>query len=198
MALFETLTDNFDDNSLDAGKWTNYGSNVSETSQQLQVTTTLAGDYAGIQSFTTYDLTGSSARVQVVDAGNQALTSLEVYPCLLQIDASNYITWLVAGGNIAVYKKVAGVSTSLFSTAYSSTTHTWFRIRESGGTTYWDTSDGFTWTNRHSVANPITVTTLYADLQVGTWQAEASTTTVKFDNFNLGPKNGGLTLLGVG
>ena len=72
------------------------------------------------------------------------------------------------------------------------------RLGESGGTTYWDTHDGSTWTNRHSATNPITVTALYADLQVGTWAAELSTTTVKFDNFNLGPKNGGLTLLGVG
>lgn len=198
MALFETITDNFDDNSIDTGKWTTYGSNVSETSQQLQVTTTLAGDYAGVQTLATYDLTGSSVRVQLIDAGNQSLASLEVYPGLLQIDSNNYVTWLVAGGNIAAYKKVAGVATSLYSAAYSSSTHQWFRIRESGGTTYWDTYDGSTWTNRHSATNPITVTALYADLQVGTWAAELSTTTVKFDNFNLGPKNGGLTLLGVG
>lgn len=202
--LMSTFTDNFDDNSIDAAKWTQYGSGTkSETSQQMQISTVLAGDYSGVQSLNAYDLTGTSAFVELANAGNQSITSLEVY-LLVTIDSSNYVAWLVAGNTLYAYKKVAGSATQVFSVAYSSTTHKWLRIRESGGVTYWDTStDGSSWTSRYSETNPISVSAVYADLQVGTWQAEGSTTTVIFDNFNVAgtPAPSGsskLTLLGVG
>jgi hypothetical protein len=85
-------------------------------------------------------------------------------------------------------KIVSGTPTNLASISFDSVNHKWFRIRESGGTTYWDTSvDGLTWTNRHSVANPIAVTALMLEVLIGTWQVEGSTTSAKFDNLNIFP-----------
>jgi hypothetical protein len=186
MAKLDTFSDNFDDNSLDTAKWNYFGTNVNEINQQLEFTTLAAGEYLGVTSDNQYDLTGSYAQIKVVDAGNQSISSYEAYPLILQIDGDNHVNFSILGGNLRAYKKVTGSSTSLESVAYNSTNHKYLRIRESSGNTYWDTSaDGITWSNFHSVANPITVTALTVVIQCGTWQAEASTTTLKVDNLNV-------------
>jgi type II secretory pathway pseudopilin PulG len=55
-AAYENLTDNFDDNSLDAAKWTEHdtGSNVSESTQRINVTGSGSSDSQGIQSVSTF------------------------------------------------------------------------------------------------------------------------------------------------
>lgn len=186
MALTESISDNFNDNSIGA-IWSSYGS-VSETGGQLVVSLTGATpSYDGVYTPTKYDLTGSYMYVEVVDAGNQTTwTSLEVeMQALASGSASNRIFMLITGNTLYAYKTVAGVTTSLASTAFTSSKR-WLRMRESGGTTYWEYGgDGKTWTTLHSAANPITVTNLELNLDAGIWGAEAGTDTINFDNFNI-------------
>lgn len=186
MALVQDLFDNFDDNVLDASKWTSYGSGFAETSGQAQITCAIGGGYSGLNSNGRFNLTGSSARIQVVNAGNQTLTSLEAFPLQLNADGSNKLQWRINSGNIMARRTVAGVTTDTGSTAYSSVTHKYVRIRESGGTTFWDYSaDGITWANLTSIANPITITNIQYDIGAGTFATEASATTVIYDNLNI-------------
>lgn len=202
MALVETLVDNFNDNSINTGLWNSFGTNLAESSQTLRYTSLTSSEYGGVNSDVTYDLTSSYAYIQMADAGNQAIAKWEVYPLYLSLDASNALYILIENGTIHFAKRVAGVNTNLVNATYSSTTHAWLRIRESGGTCYWDSStDGVNWTNRASNANPFAVTALTVEIQAGTWGGEVSTTTAIWDNFNTTgatATSSKLTLLGVG
>lgn len=197
-ALVETLQDNFNDNSLDNTKWGTFGSGVSESSQQLNITVNGASpEYTGLYAAndgvnpTTYDLTGSYGLVEIKSTGTLNITSWEIY-LSFEIDGSNAIFWVITtggGGTLTAYKKISNTQTSIFSEAYSATDHRWLRIREAGGTTYWDTSaDGVTWVNKVSASNPIVVTALKPILMAGMWQNESpNNRTAVFDNFNLPP-----------
>lgn len=190
------LTDNFNDNSLDPAKWNTFGlTGVAETNQRLELTTDTTAAYKGIVSvasnWSLYDSHGFS---NLLDAGNQALASFEVYPIHLQLngidtDASE-LFWLVTNGLIIAYYRIAGVLTFAFSAAYDPLVHKWFRIRESGGTTFWDTSvDGSTWTNQYQTANLFDYTNLEVNIFVGTWQDEGVTSTAIIDSWNILQRN---------
>src|SRR6266436_2384848 len=160
MPLLETLTDNFNDNSIDPAKWVGGGTYVVETNQELEISTTTASSYNSLWNagYTySYDLTGSQGTVKIVDAGDQTIVSYEFFPLKLSISGGNDIKWLISGGNI----KARNGGTVLASTAYVAATHKYLKIRESAGTTYWDySSDGLSWTNFYSTANLFAVTAL--------------------------------------
>lgn len=186
-----SVTDNWSSGTIDTSKWTNWGgSNVTVSNEELAMTSSLGGGYYGVDSGVDsrlYDMTGSSIVNKVVNAGNQSIGSWEVYPIYAYIngDSSNQFFFFIGEGKLRAYKKVNGVSNWLAQTDYNATNHKWFRIRESGGTTYFDTSaNGTSWTNFASVANPFSVTGMVIGSEVGTWATESSTTSAVFDNFN--------------
>jgi hypothetical protein len=91
---------------------------------------------------------------------------------------------------VYAFKRVSGVATQLFSDTYDANEYRWFRIRERGGTTFWESSsDGMNWTIRHSAANPITVTALTVFIFTGTWQNESPATNSYFDDLGIYPSN---------
>lgn len=187
----ETLQEDFMFGGVDVGKWSKWGtpSILATTNLLLEMTTVLGGAYGGLLSLSSFDLTGSYAFSQLVDAGNQSLTSLEVYPVELS-NGSNALSIMISGNIVYARKKVSGTSSTVGSTvSYNSSTMKWFRVRESGGTTYWEyaTDPTSTWTQIASASNPITVTSLIGGITIGTWQAESSTTTAKVSNFNVIP-----------
>lgn len=186
----ETLTDDFDDNSLDLAKWSDFGTGVDETNQQLEITVPSTSEYSGITSVDFYSLYGSYGFSQLVDAGNQSLDSFEIYPIHLQKDGqsinANEIFWLVTNDQIVAYKKINGSATAVFNTTYDSDVHKWFRIRESSGMTSWDTSeDGVSWTNQYSEANLFDYSNLEVNVFAGTYEDEGVSTQAIIDNFNV-------------
>ena len=80
---------------------------------------------------------------------------------------------------------VSGVRSDT-SIAYDPENHVWLRIREAGGTIYWDTSpDALNWTNRRSKASGLSgLDSVTINLFAGYWGTEPSPGTVLFDNFN--------------
>lgn len=165
--------------------YTDGGAEVSFTSGQLQIFNPISNtDYQWIGTQSNFDLTNSEAKIRLIDAGNQSLTSLEVYFAAL-VDLDNQIYFGVSGNNLRVAKKVTGTVTNLATVAYSSTNHRWLRLRETAGTLFWETSaDGLNWTTQHSEATPIDVSGVYLEMSSGTYANEASSTTVIFDDFN--------------
>ena len=67
--------------------------------------------------------------------------------------------------------------------------HTWLRLRESGGTVFWDTSgDGKTWANFASTTPTFSIKAMNFFLGCGTFAAEAvNPGKSAFDNWNLPP-----------
>lgn len=195
MALIQTLQDNFNDNSFDTGKWTRTNSTqIVEQNQRLELTTTLGGNYIAVDSVDyTYDLTGSYALCQLVDGGNVdevGLSSYEGYPIEVVKDGSNACLFLIGYSTVYAIKRVGGSTTNVATASWNASTYQWFKIREAGGTVYWDySSDGTTWNNLASelVSNLFAVTAVGVEISVGTWQAESITTTMIVDNVNLPP-----------
>lgn len=186
------LADDFNDNNTDRTKWTQANAGVvaiNETNGQLLITatpSTAGSNYGGYNSKTgnVYSLIGGSFTIevpQVTNTATNALTQVNV-----TYDSSNFIGFQQKGGTLYAFKVVAGVTTNVSTAAYNATNHRWWRIRESGGTTYWDTStDGLTWTNFTSTANPITLTIVKYAYFAGTLASIASPGAAIFDNVSI-------------
>ncbi|MEI8032789.1 MAG: hypothetical protein WCH05_05555 [Chlorobiaceae bacterium] len=182
-----------DDFSGDLSRWT-VDANIAISSQKLNITIPASGtSYYMAQSNMYVDLTGSNTTVELVNAGNQSLASLEVVFYIIQpTGTSDAVYFDINSNTISAWERVAGVNTQVGSgLPYSATNHRYLRIRESAGTTYWDTSPDYTtWTNRWSEVNPIAVTDTKIALQAGTWNPEATGTTVIWDNVNTSGASG--------
>lgn|GEM_PF-5054132 len=184
MAKLETLTDNF--TTASSANWWGYGEYGSDspvvTSGRLVLTPT--SGYPTLSSQSTYDLTASFAMVQFVQNANVGLGSITV-EFGVKVDSDNALRFVVAG-NTLIFREAIGGANSDTSVTYSSATHKFFRIRESGGTVYWETSaDSLAWTTQRSKTTTLTLTALTAYFMAGFWDAETSAGTALFDNFNL-------------
>ena len=182
------FSDDFNDNSLDASKWTQWTvGDVSETSQTLQIqSTTASGVYKGMNSAIMGNLVGSYAHVEVP----HVLTGLTSASTLLQVgpDDQHTLTLYVSGTTFAAEYQISGVYTTPATTTYSATAHRWWRIRESGGTVYYEYSaNSSTWSVLTSIAAPFALTGVRISLFVGTEAVNASTDTAIFDNLNAFP-----------
>lgn len=194
MAKISTLTDNFA--TQDNAKWTYSGPTVS--GGQLNIVPTLS--YPDLFSASTYDLTSSEFVLQVVQnagsgTGATSLT-LKIY-----VDSSNSISFSIPGGTsstMTMRETVAGVDSDT-TTAYTTSGMQWFKIRESGGTIYWETSaDGTSWTTQRSKTTTLTLTAVHAEVYCGFWQATPTPGTVLIDNVGLPPTGASSTAVTVG
>lgn len=142
--------------------------------------------YGGQASVSAYDLTSAAVWVDVVNVGSQVLVSCESIPLEVNYSSSTMrLFFYINQGTITAYKTVSGTQTLVHSATYSAVTHKWLRIRESGGTTFFDTSpDGKVWTNFTSLADPFTMTALFVSTSLGTYSSEASSTTMKIQNYS--------------
>jgi hypothetical protein len=185
MALLETLVDDFN-LGFQSGLWTKNGdaSKINVTQNQLVMQCAEGGGNNYLTSVSTaYDSTGSYAYLQVPDFGDQAIASFGFY-FWVYLDFNNTVRYLVQGGNLVAQKVVAGSGGPISSIALDRNAHKWLRLREAAGVTYWDySSDGQSWVNQTSLANPITMTAVGILLQC-TSGAETKAPQVIIDNFN--------------
>ena len=181
------LVDDFNDNSLDATKWTPWaGGTITEASAKLQIQSTTASSYRGMDSTAKWSLTGSSASIEVPHVLTGLLSSTTYMR--IQLDNSNAVSISTNGTSLIAQKQITSTYTQLGSVAYSTVAHRWWRIRESGGTVYFEFSaDGLIWTSFATLATPFSLGALTAQLAIGTDVTNASTDTAIFDNFNIPP-----------
>jgi hypothetical protein len=188
MSKLQNLSDSFSGNIYDPTLWIETGA-LNKTiivNNQLQISTTAgASQYNQLQSLTTYDLTDSYAFVEVIDVGNQNLASFEV---ILNVKLNdNYKLYFTANSfQFTARKIIAGVNSAIASIGYNNSAMRFWRIRETSGTVYFEYSDtGATWTTLTSLATPFAMTAVYAEMQVGNYSVEATSSTGTFDNFNV-------------
>jgi len=189
-----SLIDNFNDNSLNLTLWkkgvisgTADGNvTVNETNGQLQITPRAnyaAGAYNGLISVSNYDLTGKYLYAKVVQVANSSTDADTDF--FIAKDSANTVGIVQEHGFLYFYKNVNGAYTNLASISYSPSTHLWWRLRESVGKVYFDTSaDGSTWSNRYSTPSPFSLLSVKIGLIAGTWDSISSPGKAIFDNIN--------------
>lgn len=168
MPSLSTLQDNFNASSIGPNWGNSYGG--ASQSGGLAHVPCIAGAYAGYQTSYTWTLAGAGFFVKVVSVP-AASTATEAYLSVF-VNAPgigepggpqegyrigfvvNTVDGLLRCKNDTGYFDAGSVDI-----AYNATTHAFLRLRETGGTVYWDTSpDGATWTNRRTLATPGWVT----------------------------------------
>lgn len=138
MASVSTLKDGFQDNSIDSGLWTatvTGSDTVVEANQRLEITVNSgASGHARLTSNATYDLTGSAVYIKFARTSGTG----DDYARLRVTDPSGDYYEIVywAGGLYASYNG------SQFGGNYGLSGNEWWRIREDGGTIYFDTAAG--------------------------------------------------------
>jgi hypothetical protein len=156
---------------------------------------TTASTDGDLSSVASYDLTGSYALMRIVSTSGTGTDNF-----LRLGSGANWLRIIKEDSILYFQQLVAGAQTNVASVTFNATTHACWRIRESAGTTYWETSqDGMTWNVNFSAANPIAVTSLPVVIAGVAYTTATSPGTFKFNNFNVTPSaSHHFTLLGVG
>lgn len=185
------FSDNFNDNSIDASKWTvNYPQGtpaVTEQSQHLQFTLApnTAG-YNGVSSNSTYDFTSRMVQVEVIQPVSMGGSCENFLQAIL--DANNYYSISVGGGSMVLRSMVGGGNNQTVIN-YDPAVHHYWRIRhdQSANMMNFETSADYqTWTIQKTVATAFPVSGLRFTLGAGAWSTgNGSPGEAKFDNFQV-------------
>lgn len=183
-------TDNF--SSYDSAYWAtdspNGSATAAVTSGVMRVTmpsSATSASHAGFQTqASTNNLTSSSIQVKV-PATFATTTSAQTVLEACTTGFNNGVQMLKEGTTLRARKIVSGTYTNVGSSVtWNATTMLYWRIRESGGTTYWDYSaDASSWTNLTSTANPVSMTSFMFRIYGYCFQNETSAGTSDFDDF---------------
>lgn len=193
----ETLVDTFDTTVDKAGKWSaSSAAVVWDPSGRAKIPNTTSYYGLGTDGAGTFDFTGSSvyAKVDPPPVGAGSLSRETLMHITAGGSSNDRLTLLVSGTSISARRTLAGaVNGEGPWFTYNPVAHAWWRIRESAGITYFDTSpDGTTWTNFWSVANGFNVTQVWVSFSSGYWGTEAPSDAF-IDNVNTVPAVGGAT-----
>ncbi|HEX8456548.1 MAG TPA: S8 family serine peptidase, partial [Pyrinomonadaceae bacterium] len=188
------LSDNFNDNALDARKWNapaNASVSVAEQNGRLEITPPASTTgYDGYTSINTIDLTDARATVEAVNA--PPIYGLETYFELADANG-NYLLFDVGGGGLLMQQVSNGVMSRTL-IPYDAAQHRFWRFRHNraADTVSWETSpDGVVWTAQRTVPRPFSITNLQTILIAGKYTATTPTMTVVFDNLRIERNEGG-------
>jgi len=184
------LSDAFIGSGIDGSRWTVYGP-AGWVAQDGRLTITPApgaSGFAGVRSVLPHTVTGSSVYTEISQvAGGSA--AVETYLRVTSEAGDDYVQIGVSDGQlIARYRWNGGtVSTAGSPVPYSPAEHRFLRLREDGGTIYFETSaTGAAWSARWSTANQFsTPSLLYAEIGIGAQGGTgASPTPAYFEGIN--------------
>lgn len=190
MAKFDTLRDNFNDNSFDVSKWesSDYVNQPTETNNRLEFILGASTQNSGITSVSTFDLLNSYVQFEMYSYD-------EYFECVIYTTSSSSgIDFWIQSGSLRFIVYEAFVNTHDFSFSYDATAMRWIRVRETSGVIYIETSpNGIAWTVRDTSIYTQTLTGMNVQLYTANPSGAASTSYL--DNFNI--LQGGATLDGV-
>jgi len=145
MGKIETLT--YDFTAEDDWRFTGWSVDVAIQSGQLFLSCT--SSFFSLESADRWDFTESSCLIKASQVVNASDGSTETY-FGLDAGGSNTIQIGYQNGSILFSEDIAGSRNSV-SVPYSTFEHAWWRVRQSAGTIYWDTSsDGSFWTTQRT------------------------------------------------
>ncbi|MGQ0508155.1 MAG: hypothetical protein ACT4TC_22890 [Myxococcaceae bacterium] len=196
MSKIASLRDDFQDNATDAAKWTKYttgaAASSSEANGRLAITVTGCPNFAGYNSVARYDLTGSSAKVDIFSAGNQTVVTHEIR-MRLNATATEALGMVIQNGQVISWIQNGGGYNNIDTEPYSAATARYLQLREAGGTVFWEISaNNQQWTalaSRTLAQIPFAITHFTLQIDDGCFNAEAGVTagaplTAGFEAFN--------------
>ena len=182
------LKEDFNSAAFDASTWFATDPDCSVVNQQFQVNTTPGTtNYSQIASRRRYDLLDSELKLELISAGNQSLSTMQALAggCDFATD-TRCAYMVVSGGAVSIQLADNGVYTVpggyFLLAAFRS-----LRMREDGGTLFLEGRNvDAGWQTLGSSATPFgsQLNDLNITVGAGTYAAEASQTTVIWDNIN--------------
>lgn len=186
------LVDDFEDGTVDAGKWPDSYGGVTETGGRARVPCT--ADYAAYASGKIYSLTGSHVVARLYPAAAGGATT-EAWSQLL-------VTSLTAGDDAMIEVDAVGdelhcalrsapdySDPGFLALPYDPVAQAWVRIRESGGSVLWETSpDGSAWTIQRTETTPGWADDGTLQVQLIAHRSDGANDYAEFDQFNLPPE----------
>jgi len=195
MALAQTLVDNFNNDARDTAKWNQFATPASadrirEVNGRVEIRP--AGNNAlssaGYQSVSTYDLTESEVRIELISPLRSA-AGARAYLAVKQ-DPSNQVLIQVAEDQLECYFVFPDTPTPAFvlqrRVPYDPARHRWLRIRQTGVSLYFEAApEGESWITIVSTGIPFDTTVVTLEFGAATGVAVASPGVAVFDNFNV-------------
>jgi hypothetical protein len=190
------LTDDFNAGTVDFGRWPDTynedpsGPDPDQSGGQARVPCA-AGYFAAFASAAIYTLDSSYAHVRVYPPVVGGATG-SVF-CQLLVLSSTVGTQIVFEIDVSSNLLMMAVHVDYTDenpavVPYNPTEHAWLRIREAGGTLYWETSaDGRAWTTQHTEEAPAWVYDPDLQAQLLAYRDDGASDYAYFDDFNITP-----------
>lgn len=160
MALFSTLTDNFDDGVV-GPLWEGSSAEVIEVGGRARIPS--ADGYPSLRTPAIHSLVGSSVYAKIFPAPKGTSTGGVTSEMLVDspTGGTRLIIQVNTENNEIVFRSDVGYGDAGSKTlAYNPISHRWWRMREAAGQVYMETSpDANTWTVQRQVATPAWITT---------------------------------------
>lgn len=180
----EMLGDDFDDDRINTQLWANNYGGALEVLGRARIPLT-PGSTAAYRTAREWTLTGSKLTGKFVTRPAAGGSSAAV--CSMWVNSTTDGTRLgwrynAVTGVLSAESQVGFFDGSAVPFTYSAIDHVWLRVRESGGTVYWESSgDGFGWTVRRTLATPAWVTAQQVTVELTGQRTGGSADYVEWD-----------------
>lgn len=192
MALISSLKDDFNDNAVDPVRWPHSFGSYAEVGGRARVICDTG--FNAYSSAAAYTLAGSAVYLRGYPPAAGGATA-EAWAQVLVLsgtggtDLGFELRALTA--QLVMFSRTGFFDPTAVAIPYSASDHAWLRIRETSGTTYWETSaDALTWTVRRSLASPTWVGGTAIEFQLIAHRSDGANDFAEFDNVNTPPPMG--------
>jgi hypothetical protein len=187
MALISSLVDDFNDGVVDPVKWPDSFGIYSEVGGRARVRCDTG--FNAYSSALAYTLAESAVYLRGYPPAAGGATTEAWAQILIKSSTSGTdlgFELRALTGELVMFSRTGFFDAAAVNIPYSATNHAWLRVRETGGTTYWDTSpDAATWTNRRTLASPAWVADTNLEFQLIAHRDSGTVDYAEFDNVNV-------------
>jgi len=181
-----TLSDNFNDNTVDTAIWVDNFGTVSETGGRGRISCDTG--YNAYSSALAYQLKESSLTCRVYPAAADPSDGNAWIQMLVKADVGGTDVGIEvdsANNRVAFFSRTGYFDAGSVYVPYNPVKHTWVRIRETGGNTYFETSrDSVTWDTQRTITSPSWVGDANLECQFIAHKDAGTTSYAEIDNVN--------------